>query len=72
MNGAAVAGAIYRLYAAEDIYTAAEKFYTKNALVSEGKTNAEGQIQFQELLPGKYYIKREYGSSGVSVGHSVL
>lgn len=64
MNGAAVAGAIYRLYAAEDIYTAAEKFYTKNALVSEGKTNAEGQIQFQELLPGKYYIKESTAAPG--------
>lgn len=64
MNGAAVAGAVYRLYAAEDIYTAAEKFYAKNALVSEGKTNSEGQIQFQELLPGKYYIKESSKAPG--------
>lgn len=63
-DGTAVANAVYSLYAAEDIFSAAEKVYAKNKLVAEGKTDSAGQIQFQELLPGRYYIREKTAAPG--------
>lgn len=63
-NGDFVSGAKYQMYAADNIMEYASKIYGKGALVKEGTTNANGQISFYFVIPGKYYIKESQASSG--------
>ena len=58
--------AIYGIYAAQDIYYAdgvktrygePGLIYKKNELVQTQNSNSEGKIQWQNLEPGKYYVK---------------
>lgn len=57
-TGEAVEGAVYGLYAAEDIVTADGTLRAeKESLVAQGDTGADGKIVFKDLYLGRYYIK---------------
>ena len=53
----AVAGAVYGLYAGEDLYSGNVLVYKKDTKVISGTTDSNGQIRFSALIPGKYYVK---------------
>lgn len=63
-TGKPVGNAVYTLYADQDLYSGGTRMYTKNARISEAPTNSSGQIVFDSLLPGKYYIKEKTASPG--------
>lgn len=50
--------AIYGLYANEDIYNLDSLMYKKDELIQELPTDSEGNIYFENLLLGKYYVKQ--------------
>ena len=53
-----IQGAKYGLYAKEDIYNKkGEVEYQKDQLISEKTTNENGQVTFEKLTWGEYYIK---------------
>ena len=53
-----IQGAKYGLYAKEDIYNKkGEVEYQKDQLISEKTTNENGQVTFEKLAWGEYYIK---------------
>ena len=53
-----VQGAKYGLYAKEDIYNKkGEVEYQRDQLISEKTTNENGQVTFEKLTWGEYYIK---------------
>ena len=53
-----IQGAKYGLYAKEDIYNKnGEVEYQKDHLISEKTTNENGQVTFEKLAWGEYYIK---------------
>lgn len=58
-GNASLDGAVYGLYAAEDIIYPNKKtgiVYRKDELVAQG-TIQEGKLDFKELYLGKYYVK---------------
>ncbi len=71
---ATLQGAIYEIYASENIYHAdgitknleeeTALLYRKDQLVAEKTTNEEGKISFDNLECGKYYIKEKAASNG--------
>lgn len=62
---APVEGAVYGLYAAEDIFTADGTLRVKKeSLVAEKATGADGKIWFQELHLGRYYVKEKKPAPG--------
>lgn len=63
-NTTKVSGARYELYAAEDVYEFTSRIYAKDALVTAGSTNADGQATFSYIMPGKYYVKESKAASG--------
>ncbi|HJJ05639.1 MAG TPA: leucine-rich repeat protein [Clostridiaceae bacterium] len=53
-----IQGAKYGLYAKEDVYNKkGEVEYQKDQLISEKTTNENGQVTFEKLTWGEYYIK---------------
>lgn len=63
-TGKPVGNAVYTLYAGQDLYSGGTRIYAKNARITEGTTNAKGQIVFDSLVPGKYYVKEKTASPG--------
>lgn len=63
-SGEPVPGAVYQLYAGEDLYNGGVLFQTKDTLITQGTTDASGQISFSALLPGTYYLKESKAASG--------
>lgn len=63
-NSILVSGASYALYSADKIYSGSSLWYEANKLIQTGVTNAKGEIHFENLLPGKYYVKETAEASG--------
>ena len=64
---AALIGAEYGLFAAEDILHPNKKsgtVHTKGELVSKGKINEAGELDFTDLYLGKYFIRELVASEG--------
>lgn len=56
-NNIFLEGVKFSLYAEEDIYLKGKVFYPKNKLIAELTTDENGEINVENLLPGKYYLK---------------
>ena len=69
---ATLEGAIYNLYAAEDIYQGSTRVYQKDEIVKDGiKTDANGDTEAVKNLPvGKYYYKEIKASEGFNINSS--
>ena len=70
---ATLQGAVYGLYAAEEITNPfnGNTYYSKNQLVGERTTDADGKMSAWENLPlGKYYIKEISASKGYQLDTS--
>ena len=64
---ATLENAVYKVYAAEDIYNVAKtkKFYNKGDLVATRTTNDRGEMQkITEIPLGHYIVKEEVASNG--------
>ena len=58
VDGTKLEGAKYGLYADDDIYNKdGELEYEKDTFIKEGITNENGQVTFNDLIWGNYYIK---------------
>lgn len=64
LTGQPVAGAVYSLYAGQDLYSGSIRIYAKDEKVAEGTTNEKGEILFDSLVPGKYYVKERTAAPG--------
>ena len=49
LTGQPVAGAVYSLYAGQDLYSGGIRIYAKDEKVAEGTTNEKGEILFESL-----------------------
>ena len=57
-DGTKLEGAIYGIYAENDIYNEeGNVIYEKDELIMQGTTNEEGKVTFDNLVWGDYYIK---------------
>lgn len=63
-TGNPVKDAVYSLYAAQDLYSGGVLMYKKDTIVAEAVTNENGQIAFNDLIPGTYYIKEKTAAPG--------
>lgn len=54
---AVLSGAVYGLYAREDVYRGADILYRPGELVTTLTTDENGRAGVEELHPGKYYLK---------------
>ena len=45
------------MYKRQDLYSGGIRIYAKDEKVAEGTTNEKGEILFDSLVPGKYYVK---------------
>lgn len=59
-----VRNAVYSLYAGQNLYSGGTRIYAQNALIAEETTNSKGQIKFDNLIPGKYYVKEKKAALG--------
>lgn len=69
-GGATLRGAVYKVYANEDIYNVAKtkKFYSKGDLVATRTTNVKGETEdICELPLGKYIVKEEQAPTGYMI-----
>lgn len=63
-TGHPVANAVYSLYAGQNLYSGGIRIYAKDEKVAEGTTNEKGEIFFDSLVPGKYYVKEKTAAPG--------
>ena len=70
---ATLENAVYKVYAAEDIYNVAKskKFYSKGDLVATRTTNDRGEMQKVTDIPlGRYTVKEEVSSNGYLIDNT--
>ena len=63
-SGNTLPGATYKLYAAEDMIQFSSVTYRKDSLVDQGVTNEKGEIVWDRLLTGKYYVVESAAPEG--------
>ena len=63
-TGKKISGARYELFAAEDLTSGYRTMYSSDQKVSSGTTDANGEITFTKLIPGKYYVKEAAAAPG--------
>lgn len=71
-TGHPVKGAVYSLYAAQDLYSGGILMNKKDTVVAEEMTNENGQIIFNDLIPGNYYIKEKTAAPGYLISSEAV
>jgi len=61
----------FSLFAKEDIMINNEIIYKKNELVNKGKTNNKGELIFNNLVVGNYYLKETNTKDGYLINNQV-
>ncbi len=74
LGDATLAGAVFNLYAAEDIYEGTTKVYSKDQVVKENiVTDGNGETSKVSDLPvGKYYYKEIKASEGFNINSNIV